>query len=186
MAKKLSSYHLHDTNPSHAALRKYARFGFRTIDASKSRPVSDTETGEVMFLNKGDNTETILKDVGEFTKLFAPAKEKLIAMGMPGKNLFFYLTTIVNTDMDWVRIDIPLAMKGMGYESRNAVYDGIFELLDAKFLFRKLGDSGTYFINVEYFFNGKRTNLSYFSELKDRLKSGKIDITKFNKEDSTD
>lgn len=184
--KSLKDFEVFSENPYQSLLRGSIRFQWRKNDADVARPMVDTDSGEVVFLSDQEKVKLILKDTSEFCKVYTPALEKLKELTMPGICMLSYVLSVAQKDTDWVRIDVPEAMKYSGYNSRSNVYSGILCLLKHDFISRKTGGGGEYFLNVSLFFNGKRTGLNIGRGMKDRLmdemKRGRLDITKYDEE----
>jgi len=180
MKKKLTDYEAFSKNPFQSLLRGAIKHQWRRNDTESATPMVDNDSGEVVFLSPSERTKLLMKDQTEFTKVYLPAYVAMKQLSVPGIRLLAYLMTLLQKDKDWVRIDIGDAMDWMGYESRTNIYSGIVALLEAGFISRKTGHNGEYFINVAYMFNGKRTNLEYGRDLKDRLinqlKQGKVNL----------
>jgi hypothetical protein len=73
-----------------------------------------------------------------------------------GLKVLCYVLKNIGAKKDDIAIHLQDCLEFTGYKSKVNVYNGIIELLDKKLLFRKVG-SGNYFINVNSFYNGKRT-----------------------------
>ncbi len=169
---------------------KALKFSWRHVDTEKLTPMVDADSGETVFLSAVGNVKVVLKDNTEFTKFFGAGCQAMLKLSSRGSRLLAYLLTIIKRDKDEVCIDVTLAQEWCGYSSRTQVYAGIESLLDCNFICRKTGTGGEYYINVNYFFNGKRTNLQFGTDLKSRLvseaKRGKLKITDGDIDDGVD
>lgn len=181
---KFSDFESFNENPFQKSLRNNLKFGWRKSDPDKAKPMVDNDTGETVFLSPLGNVNIILKDNAEFTKLFGSSYEEICKLSTPGLKMLLYIFSIIKKDIDWIKIEPALAMEWCGYNSRTNVHVGICALLDGKFICRKTGGQMEYYINVNRFFNGKRTNLRAGTELKERLisdaKKGKIQLNEQN------
>lgn len=179
---KITDHETFAANPFQDDLKKSKaiKFGWRHLDPSKVQHMVDHDSGESVFLSKLGNVQVVLNDNTEFTKLYGAAAKELLKLSVPGLKMLAFIFTIINRDKDWVLIDIETAMEWCEYSSRTRVYEGLCSLLQHKFLCRKTGRGGEYYINVNYFFNGKRTNLEVGADLKSRViadvKAGRRDL----------
>lgn len=187
--KKVSDFEALSSNPYQDKLKPCFKLGWRRIDPDKVKPMVDTDSGETVFLSEIGNVKLVINDITEFTKLFAAAYVELPKLTAPGLKMLTYLCSIIKKDVDWVRIEPALALEWCGFKSRTHVYNGIISLLDTGFICRKTGGNREYYINVNYFFNGKRINLEAGHDLKSRLiddaKKGRLNLKKVKEDEST-
>lgn len=166
---KVSDFESFARNPFQGGLKPALKFGWRRIDPDKARAMVDADSGETVFLSDHGNVKLLLKDITEFTKLYGPALTQIHKLSTPGIRMLTYICTLIKKDTDWIKIEPSMAMEWCGYDSRTPVYTGLCSLLEHSFVCRKTGGNMEYYINVTYFFNGKRSNLDFGSELKERV-----------------
>lgn len=180
--KKLADFESLTNNPYQEKLKPLFKIGWRRIDPEKAKQVVDTDSGEVLFISEVGNVKLLLNDNSEFTKLFAAANTEIPKLNTQGLKMLTHIFTLIKKDVDWIKIDMPCALKWCGFSSRTQLYNGIISLLDNKFICRKTGGANEYYINVNFFFNGKRTNLEFGHNLKSRLvdeaRKGRLNIKK--------
>lgn len=189
MAKKLSDFESLTKNPYQEKLKPQFKIGWRRIDPEKAKQVVDTDSGEVLFISEVGNVKLLLADNSEFTKLFAAANTEIPKLNTQGLKMLTFIFTLIKKDVDWIKIDGSSALKWCGFSSRTQLYNGIISLLENKFICRKTGGANEYYINVNFFFNGKRTNLEYGRDMKSRLiedvKKGRLNLKKITQDEST-
>lgn len=175
---KIGDFESFQENPFQKSLRPAIKHGWRTVDPDKAKQMVDMDSGETVFVSNHGNMKLLLKDVTEFTKVFNPAYSEMGKLSAPGLRMLTFILTLLKKDTDWVLIDLAAAMAWCHYESRTHIYSGLCNLMENKFICRKTGGNGEYYININYFFNGKRTELKYGQDLKERLygdaKKGKL------------
>lgn len=189
MAKKLADFESLTVNPYQEKLKPLFKIGWRRIDPEKAKQVVDTDSGEVLFISEVGNVKLIINDNSEFTKLFAAANNEIPKLTTQGLKMLTYIFTLIKKDVDWIKVDGSSAMEWCGFSSRTQLYNGLISLLEHKFICRKTGGANEYYINVNYFFNGKRTNLEYGKDMKSRLiesaKKGRINLKNLTQDEST-
>lgn len=189
---KITDHETYKDNPFQADLAKSKALkpSWRHVDPSRVTPMVNTDSGEVVFVSNMGNMKVMIKDTTEFTKIFGAGCAEISKLSTRGVRMLAYLLTIIKRDKDDVLVDVGLAQEWCGYKSRTQVYAGICNLLQHNFICRKTGTGGEYYINVNYFFNGKRINLAYGSELKTRLvsevKNGRRKIEEVDLDDNVD
>lgn len=99
------------------------------------------------------------KDNGRFTKLFRGVEGDMSLLGSVSMGVLMYIIGVMKNGKDVVRVDANLCAKKLGYKSKKSVYDGVFGLLKAEFIYRKSGLESDYFINVNKIFKGYRAKL---------------------------
>lgn len=99
------------------------------------------------------------KDRGRFTKLFQNTEDEIRELSSTSIFVLMYIIGLMKHGVDVVRVDAEDCRAFLKYKSRISVYDGLFGLLKAKFIYRKAGWDGEYFVNVNKIFKGHRAKL---------------------------
>lgn len=103
-------------------------------------------------------------DAGRFTKLFKGIENEIMGLNSVSIGVLMYVIGALKPGRDIVRVDAVDCAKKLGYKSKKSVYDGIFGLLKAEFIYRKSGLEADYFINVNKIFKGHRAKLKEVEE----------------------
>jgi hypothetical protein len=98
-----------------------------------------------------------MKDNLEYIKVFQEALPVLMKLSTPATQTLLYIFSILPMKKDEIHIYPPAAMEWMNYKTLKSIYKGINELIQADFIAPKKGSQDLYFINSNYFYNGKRT-----------------------------
>lgn len=113
-----------------------------------------------------------------FVKIFDGAKNELVNLSSSGIAMFSFIISNLKKQQDQIAIIPELFGKWYnslaGYEKADfkmVCYRGVINLLENKFIFLKVGE-GSYFINVNKFFNGRREKLPWLAEIDKRLEKG--------------
>jgi hypothetical protein len=85
-----------------------------------------------------------------------------------GLRVFRYICLFIIDGSDEIKLSPTEIAKFWEYKNTPPIINGIIELLDLGLLYRKLGKEPVYFINVNYFFRGKKGD--YMEELDRREK----------------
>lgn len=114
----------------------------------------------------------------QFVKLFPDAQNELVKLSSAGIAVFSYIMVHLKKQQDQILINATLFgewyKKIDGCSDANCkmiCYRGIIDLLNHRFIFMKVGE-GSYFINVNKFFNGKRLKIDWVDEINIKLKNG--------------
>lgn len=99
------------------------------------------------------------KDTAKFTKIFEPAHSNLQLLSSTGLRVLVYFFSVMKPNKDTIIFSINDCKKYTGYTSNVNVYRGLGELLNKQFLFRIKDVDTMFFLNVNYFFNGRREKL---------------------------
>jgi hypothetical protein len=111
--------------------------------------------GEVVKVQKLASEDTYMNDRREYRKVYVKELSTIKELSSAGLKVWCYVLYNLPIKVDEIFIDTKDCMIFCGYKSKVNVYDGIANLLMHNLLFRKTG-SGSYFININAFFNGKR------------------------------
>lgn len=116
-------------------------------------------------------------DSKQFVKLFPDGQADLVKLGSSGIAVFCYILLHLKKLQDQVTI-LPLAfgewyrcLEGCSESNTKMIcYRGIIDLLNNEFLYLKVGE-GSYFININKFFNGDVRKVAWVAEIDDKLKN---------------
>jgi hypothetical protein len=148
---KLSDFETYENNPFEIS-------GVNLKQIVKKGPVmeiANTNTGEVALYQQLDTHISYSKDSLQFVKVFSEAINHIKTFSPPALKVWCYVMENISISKDVVIINVHSCAKYAEYDSKSAVYKGICELIDKKFIARKTGVN-EYFINPDKFFNGKR------------------------------
>lgn len=148
---KLSDFETYRSNPT-------IPVGVVTRDIRDEGDIMETITadGEAMFVRKLGSAKTVRNDTLPYKKVYNDAFPTIKDFSSCGLKVWCFIVASLKPREDEVFIEIEDCKLYTGYTSDMAIYRGIIELLDKKFLFRKTGSNSSFFINVNMFFNGKR------------------------------
>lgn len=119
-------------------------------------PMVNTETGEYGVFKKIDSTKQLAHDTLQYTKVYNNSLSSIKDFSNPALKVWVYILANLTPRKEDITINMKECMEYTGYLNIPNVYKGIIELLEKNFIFRKTGNDNTYFINSNYFFNGKR------------------------------
>ena len=114
------------------------------------------ETGEITYAQKIGTSKVISHDALPYKKIFDKSLPEVMSLSSSGLRVWCYLLSELKPRQDYVTLNLEDCKSFTSYSSNVAVYKGLIELLDKKFIFKKVGAASTYFININYFYNGKR------------------------------
>lgn len=175
MSKKLKDFPRYEENPTAS---KHKIIGLDILPESYAQKNIVLDGGVIVeeFIEKGYSVRVY--DTLQFVKLFPDAQKDLIKLSSSGIALFTFILINLKQMQEQIILmpeyfaewynELP------GYEDANArmvFYRGVINLLENKFIFLKVGE-GSYFINVNKFFNGDRRKISWVDEISDKLKDG--------------
>lgn len=124
------------------------------------RIVVDEETGEVFAMKPAIKSGgKFYKDHRSYRKVYVETLKEVKDLSVPAFRILCFILYTMIKDTDEVRIHPAQVMNFCGYKSMTQYYMGILDLLNKKFIFRKVDDKTAYFINVNVFFNGNRLKL---------------------------
>lgn len=159
---KVSDFRTHDFNPSVVNI-----VGLRKV--AKKEKIK--EPSLVIAKSTGDSRDMDVEtdkyeyngwdwlDAGHFTKLFRGCEVEIRKLSSTSTDVLMYIIEIIKRGKDEIEIDADACAVKLGYNSKSSVYRGIFGLLDAKFIYRKSGREGVYFVDVNKIFRGHRARL---------------------------
>jgi hypothetical protein len=113
-------------------------------------------TGEVGIFRKASQLKNIKHDSLEYVKVYKGGLLKVRDLNTPALKVWTYILANLTPKRDEVAVYMKDCMEYTGYTNPPPIYKGIVELLEKEFLFRKVGTESAYFINSNFFFNGKR------------------------------
>lgn len=116
----------------------------------------NTDTGEVGIFKPASTCVNIPHDSLEYIKVFKQALPQVKDLNTPALKVWVYILANLTPKRDEVSIIMKDCIEYTGYTNPPPIYKGLVELLSKQFLFRKVGSDSTYFINSNFFFNGKR------------------------------
>lgn len=130
------------------------------------------------FQDKGHRIRVY--DLRIFVKLYEDAQRELVLLNSSGIAVFSYIVSSLKEMQEQIVIVPEMFgewyMKLEGCENANTrmiCYRGVIDLLRHEFIYMKVGE-GSYFINVNKFFNGDRKKISWVNEISQRLKDGEF------------
>lgn len=150
--KKLSDFPVYERNPSEILEEDLGTNNFVTKGEVKSLV---TKEGTEVLVQELGHSKSFTVDKREYRKLYVRRLREVKDLSNAGLKLLCYILMNLKPKKSEVEIDIDQAMEYTGYETKVNIYRGISELLDKKFIYRKVGN-GVYFIDVNSFFNGSR------------------------------
>ena len=109
---------------------------------------------EKLFSELGDEVNKVV-DSREYRKIFVSELVTLKDLNSSGIKVLCYILKHLRIKKDDITISISECMEFTGYKSKVNVYNGLAELLEKQIIFRKVG-IGSYYINVNTFYNGSR------------------------------
>ncbi len=158
-AERVTDFDTVSVNPSAMSMRSIAKMAnkepkkgeFQVINVATGETENrDLDTGEFTY-----NGYTY-KDNASFTKLFRGVEDEIPKLKTNSIQVLMYIIGAIKAGSDVIEIDAIAVSEQLGYKNKRSVYDGIFGLLNAEFLYRKSGGGGQYFINVGKIFRGNR------------------------------
>lgn len=151
---KLIDFESYRENPS-----KLEGLEARLVKEKDGLPVElvNPDTGELTLCLEIPKGKFINHDTLQFKKVYNSALGTIKNFSTPALRVWCYVLHELGIKSDVVRIDVKTCKEFTGYTSDVPIYKGIVELLENKFLFRKVGSTTEYFINVNKYFNGNRT-----------------------------
>jgi len=150
--RKISDFETHIDNPSKLLdgdLKRMHYFTKGTI-----RKLVNEYGEEKLFSELGDEINKVI-DTREYRKVFVNELVTLKDLSSSGIKILCYILKYLKVKKDDITISISECMEFTGYKSKVNVYNGLAELLEKQIIFRKVG-IGSYYINVNTFYNGSR------------------------------
>ena len=118
----------------------------------------DPETGEYYIMRKISKDKRVLHDELVYTKLFHDSIVPLMSLSSPALKVMMYGMLTVRPLQEIVILNVPDIAVTCGL-ANSTVYNSIYELLDRKFISKKLGSSIEYWFDHNVFFNGNRLRI---------------------------
>lgn len=124
---------------------------------TKNKEVDVVSSGDKIFsLQEIGKRITYMKDTLEYVKLYKNSFTVLKDLSSAGLRAFLYVLEVLEPKHSEVHIYPQAAMEWMGYKSLKSVYQGIHELTSLNIIVPIPDKQNYYFININYFYNGKR------------------------------
>lgn len=172
----LKGFPRYDDNPSSERHKVEGLFIGTYNDSKKGYVVNDGD--DVVEDVIVDGWRVRVFDRFQFVKLFPDAQLDLVKLSSPGIAVFSYVVLNLKKQQDQIVINSTLFgewyRKLEGCEKANVkmiCYRGILDLLKHKLIFMKTGE-GSFFINVNKFFNGTRVKIPWVAEINEKLENG--------------
>ena len=132
---------------------------YRTRRAT-SVSLTDPETGETKVMNLNDGgSEGYFQDNRTFTKLFGDGAIRLQYLSAAGLKILHYIMANLRPNTELVTLPPARLALALGYSKSKAIYDGIVNLLENRFIAKRVGNDSEYYINYNFFFNGRTESL---------------------------
>jgi len=111
---------------------------------------------KIFLLQEASTTVTYVKDKLEFVKIYKNGLSAVKKLSSSGLNLLCYILEILPPKTDTIILYVPEIQDYCGYKSKKAVYKGINDLITNEFISKVPDTTDNYYININYFYNGKR------------------------------
>ena len=181
--KRLSDLPTYTENPSvGAGITKWIFPTGKDYHANR-KSWSDEATGELIVeLTEvgGERKGNVLVDTKQFIKFFKESSSDVRKLNASAIKVLMYIFEVVEKEQDVVVLEYEKAKLYYEYMredlgcSDDTFRSGVYDLLKHELIYRKVGVGNEYFVNVNKFFLGKRTNLQAFKEINEKLKIGKF------------
>jgi len=119
------------------------------------RSLHDMSTGEEVMIQNLDNVSSFSVDNREYRKVYVNGLNSISELSSSGLRVWCYILARLSPKKNEITINMSDALDYTGYKGKMNIYNGIINLLENGLLFRKIG-SGSYYININIFFNGNR------------------------------
>ena len=119
------------------------------------RSLHDMSTGEEVMIQNLDNVSSFSVDNREYRKVYVNGLNSISELSSSGLRVWCYILARLSPKKNEITINMSDALDYTGYKGKMNIYNGIINLLENGMLFRKNG-SGSYYININIFFNGNR------------------------------
>jgi hypothetical protein len=172
--KKLSEFERYSENPSSG------RHKIQDLIIGAGRWDVDIVVKEddvVVDESEGVKWRISVYDKKNFVKLFPEAQADLVKLSSSGISVLTYV--FVNLKKEQEQIVINHELFGEWYKTiegcsdanvKMICYRGIIDLLRHEFLYLKTGE-GSFFVNINKFFNGDRTKVEWVDDIKKKIKN---------------
>lgn len=170
--KNLNDYPASEVNPSLEKKLHGINIGEVKLEGLVQQLVDEADGSVLKQYTLLDNGSRRVLDKLEFIKLYVDSWDYLPVLSNAGLRLLVHIFKIVKMNRDSFSLSIEDACKACGYKNVASLYLAIIDLLENKFIFKKVGRH-EYFLNVNMIFNGKRTALEPLRKLQGRLDEAK-------------
>jgi len=175
--KKLKDFGRYEENPS-SGRHKIQDLAIRDKPENvKNIVVTKEQVDEIIDQYESVAWSVKVKDGKNYVKLFDGAQKDLVQLGAAGIAMFCYIMQNLRKLQDQIIINPTLFGEwyrgiegGEKADIKMVCYRGIIDLLRNEFIYLKTGE-GSYFININKFFNGDRTKLPWVAEINERLRN---------------
>lgn len=158
-AERVTDFDTVSINPSAVSMRSIAKMANKE-PIMATFEVANIKTGETenRDLDTGEFSYNgyTYRDNASFTKLFRGVENEIPKLKTNSIQVLMHIIGAMKSGSDVIELDAIAVSKQLGYKNKRSVYDGIFGLLNAEFIYRKSGGGGQYFINVGKIFRGNR------------------------------
>jgi len=151
---KLIDFESYKENPS-----KPIGINRKHIKGVASAPIemANPDTGELSLCTQVPKGRFVDNDTLQFKKVFNESLDTIKDFSTSAIKVWCYILNELPIRRDVVTVVIEDCKKFTGYASDVPIYRGIVELLEKEFIYRKVGSTTEYFINVNKYYNGDRT-----------------------------
>lgn len=159
--KNVSEFATYYINPSVAKMTGMQKFS-KEVPFKEDVLITKKATGESYDSEvDGENIylEEDSRDRLKFTKVYAGTETGIARLSGSAVGVLMYIIRNMKQDHDEVTVSAEMCRQELAYKQRTSVYDGLFALLEAEFIYRKAGPGSKYFVNVNKIFKGRRTKL---------------------------
>jgi hypothetical protein len=151
--KTIKDYECYSSNPSCVFLEDMKVISY--IKKGDLVNVQNTSTGEELLMQQMGKDKTSRIDTREYRKVYVASLNTIAKLSSAGLKVWCYVLSRLIASKDEIGINMEDILQYTGYKTRANIYNGIANLLENGMLFRKTG-SGSYYININIFFNGNR------------------------------
>ncbi|KAA9340347.1 RepA protein [Larkinella humicola] len=159
---RVTDFEKHEENPfvpnliQDMAVRNRKQY-LRSDNGSKSMVVVHDETNTALAHTGFFQIEEV--DQNQFVKLYVKELASHKNLTAQGRNVLFYLMSLLRPGNDRVRVRIDEALEYLEYKSKKSYFMGIANLLEKEVIARTKYDD-EFFINPVIMFNGDRITLA--------------------------
>jgi len=151
--KTIKDYESYSSNPSCVLLQDMKIISY--VKRGDLISVQNTSTGEELLIQEMGKDKTSKIDTREYRKVYVESLNSIANLSSSGLKVWCYVLSRLIASKDEIGINMEDILQYTGYKTRANIYNGIINLLENGLLFRKTG-SGSYYININIFFNGNR------------------------------
>lgn len=149
---KLTDFPSYEKNPSILLERDIKKRNY--IEQGEVKIFVNPQGEEELYQSLGKD-KYYTTDAREYRKIYVEQLGCIKELSNPALKVLCYILKELKPRVDEIAILIDDCMKFTGYESKVNIYKGLVELLNRKLIYRKVG-TGTYFIDINSFYNGNR------------------------------